>query len=270
LPVPETQTPGPARVRISLRFYAELNGFLSAGRRQRVFDVALRERDSVKDVIEAQGVPHTEVDLVLADGESVGFHYRVADGDRIAVYPAFRHLDVSDETRVRPAPLAAARFVLDCHLGRLAAHLRLLGFDTLYWNDGDDPDLARIAHDEDRILLTRDRGLLKRSAVTRGYHVWATNPDEQIVEVLRRFKLLGAIAPFTRCARCNGRLERVSKAEVLDQLEPKTRLYFDEFARCAGCGQVYWKGSHHGRVVELVEHVRRIASPGPAAPASAG
>jgi uncharacterized protein len=247
----------PAPITITLRFYAALNDFLPAAKRREPLPlvVALRERDSVKDVIESQGVPHTEVDLVLANGEPVSFGYRVDDGDRIAVYPAFRRIDVAGTSRVRPAPLAEARFVLDVHLGRLAAHLRLLGFDTLYWTHKDDPDLARVAHDEDRILLTRDRGLLKRGNVTRGYHVWATNPDEQVVEVLRRFDLFGAVTPFTRCTRCNGRLECVSKAEVLDQLEPKTKLYFDEFARCAGCGQVYWKGSHHGRIARLIEQL---------------
>ncbi len=242
-------------IHITVRFYAELSSFLPASKRLGAVALALRERDSVKDVIESQGVPHTEVDLVLANGEPVDFTYCVADGDRITVYPAFRRIDVSDTSLVRPTPQREARFVLDVHLGRLAAHLRLLGFDTLYWNQADDPDLARISHDEERILLTRDRGLLKRGNVTRGYHVWATDPDAQIVEVLRRFDLLHAVAPFTRCTRCNGLLERVAKADVLDQLEPKTRLYYEEFARCTGCGHVYWKGSHHDRMAQVIERL---------------
>lgn len=241
-----------APVRVSVRFYAELNDFLPAQRRHQTLELTLRERDSVKDVIESAGVPHTEVDLVLAAGESVDFGYRVRDGDRISVYPAFRTLDVAAETRVRPPALAEARFVLDIHLGRLATQLRLLGFDCLYWNDADDPTLARVSQEEERILLTRDRGLLKRRNVTYGYHVWETNPERQVLEVLRRFRLFDAVRPFSRCLHCNGPVRPVSKEAVLDRLEPKTRLYYDEFGQCAACERVYWKGSHYGQMASLV------------------
>lgn len=240
---------------LSLRFYAELNDFLPSERRQATLDCALKERGSVKDVIEAQGVPHTEVDLILANGESVGFGYQVQDGDRIAVYPAFRSLDVGPESRVRPVPLAEPRFVLDQHLGKLAAGLRLLGFDTLYRNDYHDDELAQISAGEQRILLTRDRGLLKRGRVTYGYYVWATDPERQIEEVVRRFRLGKKVAPFQRCLRCNGLLTPVEKAAVQDQLEPMTDRVFHEFAACQACGQVYWKGSHYERMQRLVARV---------------
>ena len=152
----------------TLRFYAELNDFLPPEDRDRSVERPFKVRPSIKDLIEAAGVPHTEVDLLLVNGESVDFAYPVRDGDRISVYPVFESFDIGAVTKVRPGPLRELRFVLDVHLGRLAAYLRLAGFDTVYQNDLDDPELAGIAAGG-RVLLTRDRGLLKRRAVTRGY-----------------------------------------------------------------------------------------------------
>ena len=243
--------------RIWIRFYAELNDFLPVEKRQVTIAHAVKERATVKHVIEALGVPHTEVDLILVNGESVDFSYLVQDGDRISVYPVFESFDISPLLRVRPLPLREPRFVLDGHLGKLAGHLRMLGFDTLYRNDAEDEVLAELSRGERRILLTRDRGLLKRSIVTHGYHVRETDPERQLAEVLRRFDLFGAIAPFRRCMRCNRVLEPVRKADVVDRLEPKTRLYYDEFAICRACDRVYWKGSHYRRMHGLIERVLR-------------
>ncbi|HZS02109.1 MAG TPA: Mut7-C RNAse domain-containing protein [Chloroflexota bacterium] len=240
---------------VSVRFYAELGDFVLPSRRQVTFTHSVPDRASVKDVIESLGVPHTEVDLVLVNGESVDFSYQVQDGDRISVYPVFESLDITPLVRVRPQPLREPRFVLDTHLGKLAGYLRLLGFDTLYRNDYADPLLVQLARQERRILLTRDRGLLKHRLVTHGYHVWETDPRRQVVEVLRRFDLAGAVAPFRRCLRCNGLLVPVPKREVAEQLPPKTRQYYDDFRRCAGCGRVYWKGSHYDRMLGLVQSV---------------
>lgn len=229
----------------AFRFYAQLNDFLPPRRRQRSFRHVFELPASVKDMIESLGVPHTEIDLILANGEPVDFAYRVQDGDRIAVYPPFRTLDLGPLARVRPDPPdGEPRFVLDAHLGRLASYLRMLGFDALYRNDYADPELARIASEEDRVLLTRDRGLLKRSVVVHGYCLRATNPRAQLVEVLRRFDLAGRVAPFRRCIRCNGLLEAVDKAAIADRLPPRTATYYDEFHQCRACGQVYWKGAH--------------------------
>ncbi|MGH2350484.1 MAG: Mut7-C RNAse domain-containing protein [Chloroflexota bacterium] len=251
-PATKSVDPDTPSVRVWLRFYAELGSFLPTDQWGVAVARVLPERDSVKDVIEALGVPHTEVDLILVNGESVDFSYQVRDGDHISVYPRFRSIDVESLSRVRPPSLPEPRFVLDTHLGKLATHLRMLGFDTLYRNDYDDDALARISSREGRILLTRDRGLLKRSAVTHGYHVWETDPERQVVEVLRRFDLFDAVAPFRRCLRCNGLLELVAKEAIADRLEPKTRRYYDEFARCPACDQIYWKGSHHERMTRLV------------------
>jgi uncharacterized protein with PIN domain len=234
-----------------LRFYGELNDFLPAGLRQRTISRGFDAPPSVKDLIESCGIPHTEVDLVLVNGNAVDFSRGVADGDRVAVYPHFRTLELPSGAGLQPAPLAAPRFVLDIHLGRLAGYLRLAGFDTAYRNDFSDEDLARISRDEDRILLTRDRELLKRSIISRGYFVRQTAPRRQLAEVIRRFSLAPAMAPFTRCARCNGVLAAVAKEAVADELPAHVRVSRGAFLRCPGCGRVYWDGTH-------VDQIRRF------------
>jgi uncharacterized protein with PIN domain len=242
-------------IHVTFRFYAELNQFLPPPRQQVPAVRQLRERASVKDVIEAVGVPHTEVDLILLNGHSVDFAYRVQDGDRISVYPVFEALDITPVLRVRPKPLREPRFVLDTHLGKLAVYLRLLGFDTLYRNDYDDDTLAQLSSSERRILLTRDRGVLKRRIVTHGCHLWETDPERQVGEVLRRFALFGAIAPFSRCPRCNGVLAAVDKAAIAAQLPPYTRASYHEFHRCQNCDRLYWKGAHYQRLQQLVQRL---------------
>jgi uncharacterized protein with PIN domain len=214
-----------------VRFYAELRDFLAPAPLGRI-DRDFREPGSVKDVIESYGVPHTEVEVILANGQSVDFGYQVVDGDRISVYPVFESFDVSPLVRVRPQPLREVRFVLDVHLGRLARRLRLLGFDCHYRLDASDDDLVAISTTERRILLTRDLGLLKRKAITHGTFVRATDPREQVREMVRRFQLAERIAPFTRCLACNGPLEAVAKADVEQRLPPMTAAY-DEFSAAA-------------------------------------
>jgi len=237
------------------RFYAELNDFLPPSRRQRLCERHFILSPAVKDMIESMGVPHTEIDLILANGFSVDFDYRVQDGDYISVYPMFESVDISPLLRLRPHPLRTARFILDIHLGRLAAYLRMAGFDTLYRNDYADGELARASAAGQRILLTRDRGLLKRSQVTRGYWVRATEPRQQLAEVLRRFDLFRQAAPFTRCLHCNGVLKAARKEDIADRLPPDTRQRYDEFAICPDCSRIYWKGSHYERMNQLINQI---------------
>lgn len=237
---------------ITCRFYADLNNFLPYDRRGVAFTHHLEEAASSKDVVESLGIPHTEVGLLLRNGVSVGFDTLIQDGDRVSVYPFFTSLEVADLSQVQlPAP--EPRFVLDIHLGKLATYLRLLGFDALFPENYDDANLARISAEEGRIMLSRDRGLLKRGNVTHGYHPRSTNPREQLIEVLKRYDLAEQTRPFTRCLRCNGPLVDVDKAAVADALEPGTLRYYDEFRRCTECGQVYWRGTHYQRLVEFVE-----------------
>jgi uncharacterized protein len=237
---------------VEVRAYAELNDFLDPVARGTTVQRPFRSHQTVKDVIEAMGIPHTEIDLILADGEPVGFDHRPTGGMRLAVYPVFESLDIASVGRLRPTPSRDPRFVVDVNLGRLARLLRLLVFDVRFDRDLDDEDLAAISATEHRILLTRDRRLLHRRNVTHGIFVRADRPFDQVVDVLRRLDLGRRLAPFSRCLRCGGVLTAVSKAEVLDRLEPLTRRHYDEFARCDDCDHVYWSGSHHGRLAEVV------------------
>lgn len=247
----------------SFRFYAELNDFLAPERAGREFTYTFIDRTTVKDMIESFGVPHTEVDVILVNGESVPFSCIVEDGDRVSVYPMFEALDVKPLLRVRPEPLRITRFVADVHLGRLAAFLRMLGFDTAYANNLDDERLARISSEEHRILLTRDRGLLKRSMVTHGYCLRHTDPRAQTAEIVERFDLKRAIQPFRRCMRCNGELQPVHKDEIVHLIPENTAAHYDEFRRCAACAQLYWKGSHYRRMQSLIDQLKTGSAPRP-------
>ena len=237
---------------VHIRFYEELNDFLPPERRKIAFQHRFKQPGSIKDMIEALGVPHTEIDLILVNGHSVDFNYPVQDGDRISVFPVFESLDITPVTRLRPAPLRTTRFVLDTHLGRLAAYLRMFGFDTLYRNDYGDQTLADISAEAHRILLTRDKRLLMRKQITRGYYVRATQPRQQLLEVLARFDLHKTRQPFTRCMHCNGEISPVAKAAIEPHLLPRTKACYDEFWQCVQCRNIYWKGSHYRRMHQLV------------------
>lgn len=240
----------------TFRFYADLNDFLPRDQRQQPVIYTFSGRASVKDMIEAIGVPHPEVALIVRDGAPLDFDYIVEDGDRLAVYPLFRALEIVPREDLLIPPLPdPRRFVLDVHLGRLAAYLRMLGFDALFPDNIADDYLAQVAHDENRIMLTRDQGLLKRKIVIFGYWVRATDPEEQLHEVARRFDLASRTRPFERCAHCNAVLRPVEKAAILDRLEPGTARYYDEFRLCPACDRVYWKGSHVARLERLIAEI---------------
>lgn len=241
--------------RAHIRFYQELNEFLTPEKRFQTLECELVGNPGVKDIIESFGVPHTEVDLVLINGESVDFAYQVQPGDRIAVYPVFESLDIAGVSRVRSRALRRIAFVLDVHLGRLASLLRLLGFDTLYSRDYDDPEIVEISLNQGRIILTRDQGILKRKAVTHGYFVRSTHPETQAREVLHRFDLRGAIEPFARCLVCNTLLEGVDSGEVAEELPPGVRGRHLEITRCPGCGRYYWPGTHFDNLQKTIERI---------------
>ncbi len=240
-----------------IRFYAELNDFLPRTQRFRDIVHAFEGSPGIKDVIEGLGVPHPEVDLILAGGESVGFGYRLQPGDRIAVYPVFEGLDISPVQRLRPEPLRRPRFVADCHLGKLTRRLRMLGFEVIYRNDFEGLEIIRRSRQERLIILTRDRDLLKHGAVTHGYWVRSTDATEQVREVLRRFDLWDQIHPFSRCTACGGEIQPVEKAAILDRLPPKTRAHYDRFFQCRECGQIYWEGAHFERLRAMVAEMSR-------------
>lgn len=240
---------------VTFRFYADLNDFLPPPQRQANLVCELKARASVKDLIEAHGVPHPEVDLVFVNGRPVDLSHIVVPGDRVAVYPALGGGDAPPGARLLPGPPAEHRFVADAHLGRLAAYLRLLGFDTLYRNDFEDAELAALSANEDRTLLTRDVGLLKHGIVRRGCFLRQTEPGRQLAEVVTRFRLAAHARPFARCLRCNTPLRPADRDRVAPLVPPRSRVHFEEYSLCTTCGRVYWKGTHYERMRRLVDAV---------------
>lgn len=185
--------------------------------------------------------------------------HRLGEEGRIIVTQKGERVDIRTakgpvRLQLRPPTVGdePIRFILDVHLGKLARWLRLLGFDTLYRNDLDDPEIVEIATTEGRTILTRDGGIMKRRAATRGYLVQSTEPQEQLREVLDYYQLRDHIQPFHRCLVCNGLLTPVEKAMILDQLEPKTIHYYDSFFQCTECGKIYWQGTHYERMREFL------------------
>ena len=237
------------------RFYAELNDHLAPERQYQSLEKRFFVPASAKDMIESFGVPHTEVELILVNGASADFSRLIQDGDRVAVYPVFESIDVRPELRVRTEPLRDLKFVLDVHLGKLAAYLRMLGFDAAYRNCSTDTELVRASCDEQRILLTRDRGLLMHSAVMRGYWLRQTDSRRQAAEIVRRFDLGAAIRPFTRCLACNSILRTTDRSAVLPRIPPRAAELHDRFLECPGCRRVYWRGSHVRRMERWIEQL---------------
>lgn len=243
---------------VTVRFYGSLNDFLPPERRGAEFVHSLNGACSVKDLIESLGPPHVEVDVVLLDGEAVDFSHRVEHGQRLAVYPVFSSLDVATLVRVGPPALPEPRFVLDVGLGRLSGLLRMLGFDTLWRNDYADDELARVSRGEQRILLTRDIGALKRSEVLHGYFPRETDPSQQLIEVVRRYQLTGHMKPFSRCLACNTSLAAASPEEVRGRVPERVQATFSRFQQCPGCQRVFWAGSHHARMQLIIDKLREL------------
>lgn len=240
-------------VTATFRFYEELNDFLAPSQRRRDLSCPCARAATVKHMIEALGVPHTEVELILVNGDSVPFDRRVADGDRVAVYPKFEALDITPLLRVREHPLRALRFVADAHLGGLAHLLRMTGFDTLYDNHFEDSEIERIAAEESRIVLTRDRELLKRRGITHGCYVRAIKSSLQVREIFDRLDLARSARPFALCLDCNVPLHAIDKAEADGRVPDGVYARHDRFVTCPHCRRVFWEGSHWRRMRALID-----------------
>ncbi len=210
---------------------------------------------SVKDMIESFNVPHTEVEQISVNGAPTDFNYIVQDGDRIEVFPIGENFSTMPAAQLRPLLSQPPQFVVDSNLGRLARYLRLLGFDCLYCNDYSDDMVARIAGEQQRVVLTRDRSLLHRKIVIHGYFVRADKPKIQTREVLKRFALFSLIKPLTHCTHCNGVLAETGKSRIEHRLEPLTRQYYDKFLMCPDCNRIYWQGSHSKRIKQLLDEL---------------
>jgi uncharacterized protein len=242
------------RFTVRLSFRGDLDFFLGPKFRSEKVERRLGERTSIKDVIESCGIPHPEVDAILINGQSVGFDHTLVSDSEVEVFPVVNRSTLSAEKHLQSTWIV--RFVADGHLGKLTRNLRLLGFDVAYGVRADDRELLEIMTRENRALLTRDRRLLMHSIVQHGYYPRSQNADQQTVEVLRRFDLVKMMAPFTRCLRCNAQLQDAAKADVIEQLEPLTKKYYDQFRRCPACKQIYWSGSHFARMQKCIEDIR--------------
>lgn len=237
------------------RFYEELNDFLPRERRKLAFRYQCARRATVKQAIEAIGVPHTEIEIILVNGESVDFSHLVSHGDRISVFPQFESLDITPLLRVRERPLRRPRFIADLHLGALARSLRMLGYDVLLDETLNDAQIADLGARQRRIVLTRDRELLKQRVITHGCYVHEVKPRRQLKEIVARLDLLAAMAPFSRCMECNAVLEDIDKNAVAHRLPADTVKYYDRFSACPGCKKIYWPGSHHKRMRMLIDEL---------------
>jgi uncharacterized protein len=250
-------------IRVTIRFYEELNDFLPQIRRKTDIDFPFTGRRSVKDLIESFGVPHVEVDLILVNGVSVDFGYIINDGDRISVYPVFETLSMEGVTRLRPSPLRETKFIADVHLAALARKLRFLGFDVDFNPDRDDPELAEISKMEKRVLLTRNRRLLMRRNVSRGIIIRNTDPMKQVIEVINRLDLWSTIKSFSRCIECNGTIRELPASgeeytELKNTIPEGVIAWCDEYYICGSCKKIYWKGSHYLKLRVFEEWVRSM------------
>ncbi len=239
--------------RFRIDFSEALHFLLPARHRGRAIDHRLQFKASIKNVVEALGVPHTEVGRIEADGQPVGWSHIPAEGSRIAVEAVVAPLDVTRRTLLQPEPLERLCFVADENVGRLAVLLRTLGLDTAYAPGWDDRRIVDCAEAQGRTVLSKDVEMLKRRGIRFGRLVRAVLPDDQLREVVAFFGIHGPYRLFSRCLRCNHGLVRVDKADILEELEPKTRIYYHRFKRCPGCGRIYWQGSHHDHVIRRLE-----------------
>jgi len=230
-------------VTATFRFHHELNDFLLTQRRECEFSVPCARNATTKHMIEALGVPHTEVGLVTVQGQVAGLNQLLHDGDHVAVYPQSGLPDTTQEKR----------FIADAHLGGLARLLRIAGFDTLYRNDFQDREIADIALREHRIVLTRDRALLMLRDISRGCYVHALKPERQLVEIMARLALSNSLHPFSLCLECNAPLQAIAKSQVRQQLPTLVQTSHDHFAHCTQCGRVYWQGSHWQRMQHVLD-----------------
>ena len=232
----------------AFRFYGSLNDFLPARKKAQWIQQDFPSSPSIKDAIEALGVPHVEVSKLIVNGSPVDFYYLLQAGDQIEVFP-------DEESFPDNFPKT---FVLDVHLGKLARLLRMLGFDTAYQNNYHDKEIVEKAVSEKRIVLTRDVGLLKYKSIACGYWLRSQIPEEQLTEVIKRFALCGDIHPFSRCMDCNGNLRTIEKNEIIHQLPPLVKEYYREFYQCDHCKKIYWKGSHFDHMQQFIEKIKSV------------
>ena len=237
------------------RFYEELNDFLPKKRRKKDFQVDFKGRRSVKDMIEALGVPHTEIDLILVNGKSVDFAYVLQGGNRISVYPVFETLNIENVTRLRKVPLRKTKFMADIHLGDIVKYMRALGFDVYFNPSLSSRKLIEISKRENRVILTKSRKLLKFKEVTHAIFIRPGTTAEQIKRILDCLDIKDSIKPFSRCLRCNNIVKNISKDSIEDRIPPKTKALCDQYTYCKFCDKIYWKGTHFIKMNKAIDQI---------------
>jgi len=245
----------------TFRFYEELNDFLPTHRRKTDFETTFKGKRSIKDMIEALGVPHTEIDLILVNGNSVDFNYILQDEDRVSVYPVFESLNITNVTRLRKIPLRRNKFIADINLGDIVKYMRVLGFDLYY-----DPllstlEIIEISKRENRIILTKSKKLLKFKGVRHGIFIRPGTTVKQIKRIIDYLDIKDNINPFSRCLGCNTLLNIVPKEKILDKIPPKTKEFCDEYVQCPSCDKIYWKGTHFINMKKIVRQILDQAEP---------
>ena len=243
------------------RFYEELNDFLPKSKRKTDFEAGFKGKRSIKDMIEALGVPHTEIDLILVNGKSVDFKYLLQDQDRVSVYPVFESFNVESVTHLREIPLRTTRFIADNNLGDIVKYLRVLGFDVCYDTSHSPREIIEISKKECRIILTKSKGLLKFKEVTHGLYIYPGTTEEQVKRIVDFLDIKSRVKPFSRCLYCNNLLKTITKEEIADRIPPKTKAHCDEYTHCKYCDKIYWKGTHFMSMKKVINMI--LESPGP-------
>ncbi|MCG6908530.1 MAG: Mut7-C ubiquitin/RNAse domain-containing protein [Deltaproteobacteria bacterium] len=242
-------------LKATFRFYEELNEFLPTHRKKTDFEAAFKEKRSIKDMLESMGVPHTEIDLILVNGISVDFAYTLQNNDRVSVYPTFEALNIENLTRLRKIPLRRNRFIADINLGDIVKYMRALGFDIFYDTAFTNRDIIALSNKENRIILSKNKKLLKFKDVSHGIYLYPGTTAEQIRRVIDRLDIKNEIKLFSRCLRCNALLVPVAKEAVLDRIPPKTRQFCHAYTRCLACDKLYWRGTH---LIHMEKVLKRI------------
>lgn len=239
----------------TFRFYEELNDFLPRHRRKTDFEVEIKGKRSIKDMIEALGVPHTEIDLILVKGESVDFTYILQEGDRISVYPVFESLNIGNVSRLRKLPLRKTKFIADINLGHIVKYMRLLGFDVRFDTLLSNRQIIVISRKENRIVLTRSRNLLRFKDITHGIFIHPGTTEEQVRGIIDFLDIMDNVKPFSRCLRCNSPLKTIPNESIIERIPPKTRVLCDEYSYCKPCEKIYWKGTHFTKMKRMVDRI---------------
>ena len=237
------------------RFYEELNDLLPKHRQKTDSEVEFEGKRSVKDMIEALGVPHTEVDLILVNSESVNFSYIIKDADRISVYPVLESLNIENVTRLRPSPLRKTRFVADINLGDIVKYMRALGLDVFFDPSLSPLEIIAISKNKNRIILTKSKNLLKYKDVSHGILIRPESTTKQIACIIEYLDIKDRIKSFTRCLLCNSPLENISKKEIEDRIPPRTKEFCDGYVYCRKCDKIYWKGTHYIKMKNMIHEI---------------